>query len=216
MFFFGREKEIKTLRTVLEQGKSIVLTGKFGIGKTALIQHLSEITQDRWWFIFADFSRSANSVCQDILKELFPHRTTKSLPYKSARFKILNERLKDHRKPILVLDNFGKVSVPKLDFIRRLSSSRRFLLILIVEHFVPKHDILNLRGVLFPSDIITLRPLTLAESSLFFRCCSDKYRLRWDESRIESSAVATHGYPLLIREVVEREIRHSSKTKDSC
>ena len=207
MIFVGREKEIRTITEALVRGENVVVTGKFGIGRTALIRHIAQTSQSRWRFVFVDFSRTANQACQHVMKELFPHLKHESLRYKPARFKLIKEDVRDKRQPILVLDNIGKLPAPKFGFIRYLSFSKRFRFISIVEHFVPEDDVLHLRAELFPAALIVLQRLRKADALNFFRRCSDQHRFHWDEGRLKNLAGETHGYPLLMREAVERELR---------
>lgn len=47
MSFVGREKETKKIIKALQQGNNIILTGKFGMGRTRLMRHVATITQGR-------------------------------------------------------------------------------------------------------------------------------------------------------------------------
>ena len=205
MFFVGREKEIKTVVDALTRGQNVVVTGKFGVGRTALIRHVAQTTPDHWRFIFLDFSRTANQVCQNLLEELLPGYKHEKLGYKVVRFKITHEDPPDRRRTILVLDNLAKLSAGRFDLVRHLAFSKRFGLLPIVEPFVPEADVRRIRAQLWPAAILTLPHLSETESLSFFRGARDHHRLAWEESRIKNLAAATHGYPLLMREAVERE-----------
>jgi len=43
MLFYGREKEISWLIRELSRGRHIIITGKYGIGKTNLVRHLVKL-----------------------------------------------------------------------------------------------------------------------------------------------------------------------------
>jgi len=72
MYFYGREKEISKIKRALEKRENIVITGKYGIGRTSLIKYLADITSKKWQFIFTDFSKTPSSVCNEILWNISP------------------------------------------------------------------------------------------------------------------------------------------------
>jgi hypothetical protein len=112
MYFVGREKEIGEIKEALEGGNNVIVSGKYGIGRTSLIKHIADAMKDQWRFVFVDFSKTPGSVCNYLLAELFPmhgfdreHRR-----YRPSRFRIATLALEDHRKHVLVLDNVSKLS----------------------------------------------------------------------------------------------------------
>jgi MoxR-like ATPase len=58
IMFVGREKETKLIIKELVRGHNIVIEGKFGIGRTSLVRHVSSVISDQWRFIFVDFSQT--------------------------------------------------------------------------------------------------------------------------------------------------------------
>jgi len=52
LLFLGRERETQKILRALNQGENLVLSGKYGIGRTTLIEHVAKITKERWqiWF----------------------------------------------------------------------------------------------------------------------------------------------------------------------
>lgn len=48
--FVGRERELRLLRRVLQDGHSVVLTGAFGSGRTTLVHELAR-TMGNWRFV---------------------------------------------------------------------------------------------------------------------------------------------------------------------
>jgi len=213
MIFVGREKETKQIQRALERGENVILGGKYGIGRTRLAKHVAEITGDRWDFIFLDFSQTPAKVCQILMAALWPEEKAKgrrkTFPYKSSRFRITNAAFRDPRPPVLVLDNIAKLSAPKLDLIRYLISGGQFRFVAIVEAFVPENDLFRLRVWLRPALRIELPHLRVQNAREFFQYAAMKHHLNWTKSQMESLAEATRGYPLGMREVVNRKIASS-------
>lgn len=125
MQFVGREKEIKQIRETLEAGKNVIISGKYGMGRTSLIKHIANKMKDQSRFIFVDFSKTPHMICRHLLAELTSRQKFKeeyeSMSYKSTRFRIVHLNLGVRRRQILVLDNIAKLSFQKAGFIRYLA-----------------------------------------------------------------------------------------------
>jgi replication-associated recombination protein RarA len=210
MYFCGREKEISKIINALKKKKHIVITGKFGIGKTVLARHLSDITKQRWQFVFTDFSKSPSNVCNDILWQISPKKQPKYrhkyIKYKTARSLIAELTLKDKRQPVIVLDNISELSHQKLAFIRYVTFSKKLLFIAIAEGFLPENVLFQLRACLMPSHLLKLGNLGTKNAVEFFHHVSQKNNLNWSEKQIRMLAEVTGGYPLGMRTLVKQEI----------
>jgi len=206
MFFVGRKNEIRLVIKTLERNASIIITGKYGIGRTALAKHIADIARDRWHFVMADFSRIASKACFDIFDQLFSstqaHKKQRHLHYKPMRFRIANSTVNDTRKPVIVLDNIEKLPPRRLDFIRYIAAEEHFQFVAITESFLPQADFMKLRTVLMPSITINLGRLGHASTMEFFRHFAP--RCGWTESRIKSLSEITNGYPLMMVDAVVR------------
>jgi len=210
MYFFGREKEISEIINALKKRKNIVITGKYGIGKTGLVKHISNITKQRWGFVFTDFSKTPSSVCNEILWKVSPKRQPehrqKYIKYKTARSQIADLTLKDNRQPVIVLDNISELSHQKLAFIQYVTFSKRVLFIGITESFLPETNLFQLRACLMPSHLLRLGNLGTKNAVEFFRHASQKNNLKWSDKHIRMLAEVTGGYPLGMKEFVKREM----------
>jgi Cdc6-like AAA superfamily ATPase len=210
MYFFGREKEISEIINALKKRKHIVITGKYGIGKTLLVKHLSDRSKQRWRFIFTDFSKTPSYVCNEILWKVSskkqPIHRQKYIKYKTARSQIADLTLKDNRQPVIVLDNISEISHQKLAFIQFVTFSKRVLFIGITESFLPETDLFQLRACLMPSHLVKLGNLSTKSAIEFLRHASQKNNLNWSEKHIRMLAEVTGGYPLGMKEFVKREI----------
>lgn len=206
MFFVGRKKEIRLALKTLERNASIIITGKHGIGRTALARHIADIARDRWHFVMTDFSRIPSKACFDIFDQLFlltqAHKKQRHLHYKPMRFRIANSTVYDTRKPVIVLDNIEKLPPRRLDFIRYIAAEEHFQFVAITESFLPQADFMKLRTILSPSTTINLGRLGHAGTLEFFRHFAP--RCGWTEERIKSLSEITRGYPLMMMDAVVR------------
>jgi hypothetical protein len=216
MHFVGREKEIGQIKEALEGGKNVIVSGKYGMGRTSLIKHIADAMKDQWRFVFVDFSKTPGSVCNYLLAELFPTQEfdREHVKYKPSRFRIGTLALKDHRKHVLVLDNVSKLSAQKLDLIRYLTWEKRFQFVSIVERFLPTNGLFRLRVWMNPSILITLHHLTTSSVVQFFQQLSKEHQLGWPEGQIKNLAEVTGGYPLRMKEIALRELERKRQLQE--
>jgi len=210
MFFVGREKETRQIINALKRGNNIILTGKYGIGRTSLIKQIANATQNRWRFIFVDFSQTPGKVCGFLADALLPRNKGKkrgqNLGYKSNRFRISNLDFTDRRQHILVLDNIAKLSGPKLDLIRSFLMAERFRFVAIVENFLGGDDLFVLRARLRNALLIDTPHLSIEAAREYFRHSSAQHHFKWTEAQINHFAEMTGGYPAGMKEMMNREL----------
>jgi energy-coupling factor transporter ATP-binding protein EcfA2 len=211
MPFIGREKETEQIKEALKGGKNVIVSGKYGMGRTSLIKHVAEIMQEQRRFLFLDFSETPGKLCQHLVAKLWPERERSGRnefsKYRSARFRIVSLQFNDSRRHVLVLDNVAKLSAQKIDFIRYLAWEKRFQFVAIAESFIPKDDFLRLRVRLYPAETIMLQNLDKREVHKFYQLLSEQHRLHWTEGHIKNLAEITGGYPLRMTEVALRQLR---------
>ena len=210
MYFLGREREISRINRSLSQGKNIVVTGKYGVGKTALIKHVAERNAEKWRFLFADFSQAPGKVCHDLLAKL-PRKKKKGrakyLAYKQSRSLLLNLAARDSRPYVLVLDNLGKLTHQKMTLIRYLVFEKQFLFIIITERFLDPDDFTGLRACLYPCLRIDLQNLGEKKAVEFLKHFSALRQLPWTDAHIRMLAKAANGYPLGMQDFVAQELK---------
>jgi len=216
MYFVGREKEIGQIKEALEGGNNVIISGKYGIGRTSLIKHIADAMKDQWRFVFADFSKTPGSVCNYLLAELFPTQEfdREYVRYKPSRFRIVTLALEDHREHVLVLDNVSKLSAQKLDLIRYLTWEHRFQFVSIVESFLPQGDLFRLRVWMNPSSLIKLHYLSASDVVRFFQQLSKEHQLGWSEGQIRNLAEVTGGYPLRMQEIALRKLERKRQLQE--
>jgi hypothetical protein len=217
MDFVGRKQEIAAVRRSLAQGHNIVLTGRFGVGRSRLVKHISNLYAKNWRFLFADFSKPAARSCNDMVRQLIPHqdnsRRNRYTRLVHAIDIILGKKVIEDLQKVIVLDNIGKISQQKLAFIRDIRFDSELLFIAIAESFLSEADLFRLRSALYPSDLLTLHNLRKSETISFFRHASQRKKLIWSEGFIQMLAASTEGYPLLMKERLQREIQLPPKLK---
>jgi AAA+ ATPase superfamily predicted ATPase len=171
MNFVGRKREIAAVMKSLKQGHNVLLTGRFGVGRSRLVKHISKLHSDTWQFLFADFSKTATRSCNDMLRQLAPcrgrFRRDRYTRLMYAKDIISGQNLATHLPRVVVLDNIGKISNQKLAFIRDMRFDSELLFIAIGESFLPEAELFLLRSVLYPSDFLTLHNLDKAETTAF-------------------------------------------------
>ena len=220
MRFVGRERETKRIIKFLERGTNVILTGKYGIGRTALMKHIAIVTKGRWRFLFVDCSQTPAHIIRQLSAHLLPAKKKGGkrhyIRHKSGRFRIIEAALKieseDKHSPILVLDNIAKLTSQKLRFIRDLAQDSPFRFVAIVEGFMPKEDWFLLRASLL-AEVIILPYLNEESTTELLRHLSEKHALNWSEQRLHMLASQVRGYPLGVHEVVK--IALAGKTKDA-
>lgn len=200
--FVGRIKETAAILRAIGRGENVIVSGKFGIGRTSLIRHVASLSQDHLRFLFVDFALSANKACETLIGKLLPRLANRRQPlqYKVARYKLAHYDGKDKRRQILVLDNIAKLSSQKLEFIRCLQAEKHFLFVAIVEQFLSSESLLKLRGMLFPSLLMDLGYLSIAETIEYFKQASKVNKMDVTDSQIKHWATLSRGYPLIMTE----------------
>lgn len=215
MDFTGRVKEVEQIEKALETGENVIISGKYGIGRTSLVCYIAKRMEEQWRFIFLDFSNTPAWICKHLAAMLWPdkdyHKKVEFSKYRSARFRIAHLDLNDSRNHVLVLDNIGKLSPQKYDLIRYLEWEKRFQFVAIVESFITPNDLLRLRCRLYPSEMIMLKYLSKKEVCSFYQYISQRYKLCWTENRIKNLIEITGGYPLRMKEIALRELAGSRR-----
>ncbi len=216
MFFVGREKETRQIIKSLARGNNVILSGKYGIGRTSLIRKAAEVARDRWKFVFLDFSQTPGKVCSDLMSRLLPQEkeSGKAMGYRNNRFRVANLDFDGQRQPILVLDDIGKLSAPKVELIRHLAMGKRFRFVAVVENFLLADRLALLRAWLRPALLLKVTYLGRESSRQFFRHYSQKYLLGWTDEEIHELAAMSGGYPLGMKETITRNLVRSQRIKE--
>jgi len=215
MFFVGREKESRKIIRLLQQERSVILTGKFGIGRTALLHHIAVITEGKWRFFFIDFSQTPSCVVKQLTAMLRPGKESNTahhdFRYKSGRSVVVRKISKEKRKTILVLDNIAKLTNQRLQLIRYFRLENRFQFVAIVERFLPEADLFLLRAVLVSDEVIVLQNLNPKSTKDFLRHIAEKHAFNWSEQHVDMLVSLNRGYPLGLYQIFQQELHAKSK-----
>lgn len=210
MPFYGRGRELARIKSELKKDNNIVLSGKFGIGKTSLVKEAAKLNRETWHFLFGDFSKTPSGICHDLLSELkpkgFAKKHIRDLSYVKGRSMIADLVSVSGRRCVIVLDNIEKLTSRKLELINYFIWDRRCLFIAVVENYLSDDGLLRLRSCLYPSSVIRLRYLSAGQTKQFFLDCATMNQIQWTESDIHMLTLATRGYPLGMKEIVTREL----------
>jgi len=156
-------RECKRIQSALAAGHNLVLTGPFGIGRTALLRHLAKQMNEDWRFIFLDGSQTPARLLRGLIQKWAPKRPGTSrrtaTAWKVERRHLATLRSPDPRPVVVVLDDVAKVTRPQLDLIRWLKDDGRFRIIAVTERFLPEDGQRRLRARLYPAPLLTLGPL---------------------------------------------------------
>jgi hypothetical protein len=205
----GRERESAHIRSELEAGRSVVLAGAYGIGRTSLVEHVArEMAQD-WLFVFADFERGPGGVWRELFAALFPRAQarlrTRDKTARWVRYRVVHQRPEDVRRHVVVLDNVARLSSQRLDVVRRLRE--RFQVLAILEGFLSARQQGAACSVLRARRALELGHLGPRATVAFFRECSRRHGFGWGEGEIRGLARAVGGFPAGMREAVAAELR---------
>lgn len=210
MYFAGRAQETRRIIKALERGESVIISGRFGMGRTALARHIADMSGSRWRFVFVDFSKTPAVICRHLARELFPAHTARQdaayIHYKPARFAVLNRAPEDPHQHVLVLDNIEKITPQKAELLYMLTAEKRFLFIAITESWLPENQYHQLKVALLATCTVTLGHLGPASSRSFFSHFSKKYGFHWSDEHINSLRQQAAGYPLSMKEIINAEL----------
>jgi hypothetical protein len=215
--FVDRRRETARVRAELEAGRSVVLTGIYGIGRTALARHVAEELAREWIFVFADFDRAPGQVWRDLFAAVFPKAQerlrTEGRSAKWMRYRVSSRRLEDRRRHVVVLDNVARLTAPRLESIRRLRE--RFQVVAIAEAFLPEQASAALCAALWVRRPLQLGHLSEAATATFFEECSRRHGFGWGEGEVQGLARAVNGFPLGMREAVAAALHRRETLKDA-
>ena len=209
MLFVGRKSEKKKIIESLNDGKNIILGGKFGIGRTSIIKEIAKTLSNERKFIFVDFSQTPGKMSEKLMKELGLstrlNNRDKKMSYKSMRYRIPQSKSPKQQLPIIVLDNIAKVTIQKIIFLRHLILEQHFQFIAIVEKFLPQKDLFELKAQFIPFAILTLGHLKTNDVEKLLHNYSEKYHLNWMSNYTHKLALLSDGYPLGLVEMLRKE-----------
>jgi len=205
MEFVGREREIEQVAFALGAGTNVVLSGKFGMGRTSLLQQVAAKSRNRWQFVFGDCSRPPATVCRQLSCPLSrPRRLWQRIEepaYREARRRLLKAAREAAPPPVFVLDNVARMTPAKWELLRFLSGASRLRFVVIVESFLPESDLKRLRTCLYPSIRLHLGRLSRSQSHEFFERVSTRIGLGWSREKIRGLVARGGGFPLSMVEV---------------
>jgi len=216
--FVGRARECARLRSEFVAGRSVVLTGIHGIGRTALARHLADELARDFRFAFCDLETGPGGVWRELFAALHPRaharlrHEPRSVPW--TRHRVLNKAPEDPRRHVVVVDNVARLSARGLDLMRRLRE--RFLVLAIAEAFLPEQPMSELCLALWTRGPMRLGYLSRAATACFLEECVRRHGFAWGRAEVQGLARALAGFPLGMREVVAAELRRRERRGVGC
>lgn len=206
----GREKEGTRVVAALAAGRNVVVSGKYGSGRTALVRHLARTCAGQLRFVFCDFSAPPRETWATLAEALVPPQrrvVTKGRRggYRTLRARVLGAPLAAGPPPVVVLDDVGRLTPARHDLVRRLTVSGRFRLVAILERHLPASEHARLLACLAPLERVDLGPLPQPAVRDFLARAAAVRGLAWTSEKIAAVAWGTGGYPLSMRLALEKE-----------
>jgi len=203
--FFGRQIETKQLIASLSSGRNVILSGKYGMGRTSLVRHVARVMRGKWKFLFTDFSKTPDQVCRELesqlKREIIYKKKAEPVRYKSRRRR-LAAASKEPIPHVLVLDNIAKLTAQKLALIRYWVMEGSFLFVAVTETLIDEGEFLALRLALLPADVMQIRRMQMKDSMEMIRACAERFKLSWTDQQLRAAALVTRGYPLGIVDLI--------------
>jgi replication-associated recombination protein RarA len=213
--FVGREQETRWMVRALAEGTHAVLSGKYGIGRTTLVQRLAAVSSRDRIFAFLDASQPPAALCRTLYSQLpmlsrarSTARGPNQLAFRTLRYRVLNARVVGQR-PVLVWDNIARLSHAKIDLLKRLVACGRFLIIAVVEEFLPPGELKKLRTILAPAPVLKLSYLPPSDAREFFLASAAQLGHELTDDRLKQLVALAHGYPLEMARQAARLSGHS-------
>jgi hypothetical protein len=216
MLFIGRETEVARIEAAMRDGRNVILQGKYGIGRTALVREIARRNSD-WRCVFADFGVAGGMVCASILAQLLG-RSRHAVAETRAALQLARAVAayvppKRIVRVVIVLDNVAKVTRPKVELLKMLRGSEQLLVVAILERFVTSEALMRTRVALDPAVVVRLDALDVETSIRFFAAAVSQFALPWCESDIALLARTTHGYPLEMVRTVQAARRRAERVR---
>lgn len=212
MLFVGRKSEKRKIIESLQKGKNIILGGKYGIGRTSLVKEISRFMFDKRKFVFVDFSQTPGKMSEKLMKELglsVKLKKNTNINYKSMRYRIANVKISKKQNPVIVFDNITKMTSAKIIFLRHLLLEQHFQFIAIIENFLPKKDLSELKAQLVPEETLILRHLKVNDIENLLMNFANQSLFNWTNHYIHNLAILSDGYPLGLAEMLKEKRKHS-------
>jgi len=208
MVFVGRARETARIMAELFSGRNVTVVGSCGIGRTSLVRHAAEVMGEDWRFHFVDFSQAPAEIWLDLAGMIEPRKAGTSgrgrVRSRSARAHVLKAEPRDARRHVLVLDNVGTVTAPRLRLVDRLLLAGRFTLIVVADSQIGEANLLLLRGALYPVALLELSRLPRRACREYFETVARRLGLTWGEGEVAGLAQASGGFPLMMAEAARR------------
>jgi hypothetical protein len=211
--FVGRQAEIRRVWRALESGRHVVLSARYGMGRTSLMPRIAALHEHEMPFAFADLSAGSGEASRRIYGALGgkPGARPGDLSYRTVRHRVLHEMGEEGRPIALVLDELTRLTPPRLKLVADLALAGRFRIVAIVGALMPEADRESLRRRLNGAEVVSLGWLKPRDVRDFLRRASELHGFAWREEDIEARVQGAGGYPMGMVAAVENERRRHGR-----
>jgi hypothetical protein len=206
-WFVGRLDEVARISTALQGGRNLLLTGAYGIGRTALLRQVARGLGPEWHWHFLDGAGTPAELGRQLVERFSPRkplltRKARSLAHQD-RHRLESASVTNGLMSVIVLDDLIKLTRPKLAFCRWLAGLGRYRIIAVPEVSIPREGMERLRTALYPSIRVHLDHLPASAARRFFEAYAERNHLPWTRDHIHGLVLATHGYPLGMWQILQ-------------
>lgn len=206
--FVGRQAEMRRVWRALESGRHVVLSARYGMGRTALIRRIAELHGHEMPFAFTDLSVGSGEASRRLYGAFSRRRGAQAadLSYITIRHRLVQELGEEGPPCVLVLDELTRLTRRRLNLVSDLAVAGRFRVVAIVG-LMPAADLETLRRRLNAPEVVNLDWLKPREVREFLRRASEAHGFAWSEEDVEARAQGLGGYPMGMVAAVENERR---------
>ena len=193
----------------LASGRHVVLSARYGMGRTALMRRIAEVHGHEMPFAFADLSTGSGEASRSIYGALGgrPGARPGGLGYRTVRHRLLHELGEEGEPCALVLDEIMRLTPPRLKLVGDLALARRFRIVAVVAAHMPEAEQESLRRRLNGPEVVSLGRLKPRDVREFLRRASAAHGFAWSEEDVEARVPGVGGYPTWMVATVENELR---------
>jgi hypothetical protein len=183
----GRDKEVNLVREHLRVGKNLVVFGKEGVGKTALVRKAMETTPAA---LYCADTTTLKAACESLLRELrLRAAEADNVVRKRAIIKATARR-----RHCFVFDHVGWVAPKLLSFLEKLQESHRLI---VVMRSIAWSDMGHLKLLLWDFGKLEVPPLSREATLQVLRSQMQHFKLSVpDPNRFETDVLRIAGHNL--------------------
>lgn len=193
--FVGREAEVRCIWRALAEGRHVVVSGRHGVGRTALLRHVAALHEREMPFAFADLSAGSGRATRSLFESLTGWVVDEALSYRTIRYRLVHVLGESGEPCGLVLDDVTRLTPVKLRLVADLAQAGRYRIVAIVSWSLPASALLPLRRVLKAPEVVRLGWLRPRDVRQYLEHAARVHGFGWSADEIEARVQGIGGYP---------------------